>query len=434
MPEAIAITEERALGMRPEIGRWGFVVLGLTMNLCLGSVYAWSIFKPAVEKVFQATAFQGNLPFMTFLACFALMMFFGGGILERIGPRWAALLGGLVVGAGWLLSSRATDIWQLVFTYGVVAGSGVGLAYGCPVALGARWFPDRKGLAVGLMLAGFGGSALVTGRIAGQLIGDIKSLPVEALAASLSRTFLWFGLAFTVLLTLLSLPLRFPAAGWRPQGWGGPGLAAAAAAGFDRKAMTRTRTFWGLFLCYMIGCLAGLMAIGISKPVAAEVVKVSSTTATALVGLFALFNAAGRPLFGWLTDRLSPRWAAVLNLVIILAASLAMLRAGEGTTAVYVASFACFWLCLGGWLAIAPTATAAYFGMQHYSRNYGAVFFAYGLGAILGGFVSGNAKDMFGSYVYAFVPTAGLAAVGIGLAFALLAPPARPELPTAPLR
>jgi MFS family permease len=326
-----------------------------------------------------------------------------------------------VVGLGWLLSSRATSIWELVLTYGVVAGSGVGLAYGCPVALGARWFPDRKGLAVGLMLAGFGGSALITGRIASLLIGDPKTLPVEELAVALSRTFFWFGLAFTVLLAALAMPLRFPAAGWRPRGWVAT-TTAATATSLDRAAMVRTSTFWGLFLCFVIGSLAGLMAIGISKPVAAEVVKISSATGTALVGVFALFNAVGRPLFGWLTDRFSPRWAAVLNLAIILAASLAMLRAGDGTTILYVVAFACFWLCLGGWLAIAPTATAAYFGMEHYSRNYGGVFFAYGLGAILGGVVSGHAKDMFGSYRYAFLPTAGLAALGIVLAVTLLRP------------
>ena len=326
-----------------------------------------------------------------------------------------------MVGLGWLLSSLATSIGMLVLTYGVIAGSGVGLAYGCPVALGARWFPDRKGLAVGLMLAGFGGSALVTGRIASLLIGDPKTLPVEELAVALSRTFFWFGLAFTVLLAALAMPLRFPAAGWRPRGWVAT-TAAATATSLNRASMVRTSTFWGLFLCFVIGSLAGLMAIGISKPVAAEVVKISSATGTTLVGVFALFNAVGRPLFGWLTDRFSPRWAAVLNLAIILAASLAMLRAGDGTTILYVVAFACFWLCLGGWLAIAPTATAAYFGMEHYSRNYGGVFFAYGLGAILGGVVSGHAKDMFGSYRYAFLPTAGLAALGIVLAVTLLRP------------
>lgn len=416
--------EETAFGIRPEIGRWGFVLLGLTMNLCLGAVYAWSIFKPAVEKVFDVSAFQGNLPFMTFIACFSVTMFFGGTLMERIGPRWTALLGGLVVGLGWLLSSLATSIGMLVLTYGVIAGSGVGLAYGCPVALGARWFPDRKGLAVGLMLAGFGGSAVLTGRIAHLLIGDVKTLSGEALAGTLSQTFLWFGMAFTVLLVLLALTFRFPAPGWRPQGWV-TATGSTASISFDRAAMVRTSTFWGLFLCYVIGSLSGLMAIGISKPVGSEIVHVSSAAGSALVGLFALFNALGRPLFGWLADRITPRWAAVLNLAILLSVSVAMLRAGADTVPLYVASFAGFWLCLGGWLAIAPAATASYFGMAHYSRNYGGVFLAYGLGAILGGLLSGQAKDFFGSYVYAFYPTAGLAALGIVIALVLLKPPAR---------
>jgi len=419
--------EHRVFGLPAEIGRWGFVLLGVAMNLCLGSVYAWSVFKGPVEKVLGCSATQGGLPFMAFLACFSLTMSLGGGLMERVGPRWLALAGGLVVGAGWLLSSLATDIWTLVATYGAVAGSGVGLAYGCPVALGARWFPDRKGLAVGLMLAGFGGSALVTAPVAGLLIGDARALAVAPLAEALSRTFLRFGLAFTAILAVLALPLRFPPPGWRPRGWT-PAAGSVARESFDRAGMLRTASFRGLFACYCIGCLAGLMAIGISKNVANDVVHVSSQTGTVLVSLFALCNAAGRPLFGWLTDRLSPRLAAVLNLALILAASLAMLRAGPGTTGLYVAAFACFWLCLGGWLAIAPTATATFFGLDHYAKNYGTVFLAYGLGAILGNVVAGHAKDYFGSYTHAFVPTAVLAAVGIVLAAVFVGPP-RPASP-----
>jgi len=424
------MNSERVFGLPAEAGRYGFVLLGLVMNLCLGSVYAWSIFKAPVEKALDCSATQGNLPFMVFLASFAVTMCAGGSMMERIGPRRLAIIGGLVAAAGWLLSGLATNIWMLVLTYGVVAGSGVGLAYGCPVALAARWFPDRKGIAVGLVLAGFGGSALLTGRIAGALIGDPKALPADMLAHSLSRTFLAFGAAFAVLLTLLALPLRFPPPGWRPRGFS-PAAADDARHAVDRRAMLGTGSFWALFACYFIGCLAGLMAIGISKPVGSDVVHISSETGTALVGLFALCNAVGRPLFGWLTDRLSPRIAALLNLGVILAASLAMLRAGQGTTALYVAAFACFWLCLGGWLAIAPTTTAAFFGMAHYARNYGTVFLAYGLGALGGGFVSGHAKDYFGSYTLAFLPTAALAGAGIVLAALALKPPAAGGRPDA---
>lgn len=405
------VKDVRLFGMPAEKGRWIFIVLGLIINLCLGSVYAYSIFKGPVEKAFNITAFQGNLPFMIFLASFAILMFFGGRIMEKMGPRNLALIGGIIVGLGWMLSYFASSITMLIVTYGVIAGGGVGLTYGCPIAVGARWFPDKKGLAVGLMLAGFGGSALITGKIANSLIPS----------AGLSQTFLYFGLAFTVILALLSLPLAFPPAGWMPSGWK-PAAGAAAGADFDTGQMVKTSTFWGLFLCYTIGCLAGLMAIGISKPVGNEVIKIAGETAAALVGVFAIFNALGRPLFGALTDKITPRWAAVLNLCVILAVSAVMLAAGEGTVGLYVAGFIGFWLCLGGWLAIAPTATATFFGIKNYARNYGVVFFAYGIGALLGGIISGQAKDVFGSYTYAFYPTAGLAVLGIVLALLFIKP------------
>ena len=189
------------------------------------------------------------------------------------------------------------------------------------------------------------------------------------------------------------------------------------------KQMAGTPTFYGLFLCYTIGCLAGLMAIGISSPVAQEIIKIDAATAATLVGVFAIFNGAGRPIFGVLTDKLTPRIAAIISYVIILVCSLGMLMAGQGSIVLYVICFIGFWLCLGGWLAIAPTATTSFFGVRNYAKNYGLIYFAYGVGAILGGIISGQAKDTFGSYAVAFYPTAALAVVGIIIAFVLLKPP-----------
>jgi MFS transporter, OFA family, oxalate/formate antiporter len=404
--------ESKVFGMPAASGRWVYVVLGIVMNVCLGAVYAYSIFLGPVKEAFKSSAFLSNLPFMVFLAFFSILMFFGGRVMEKMGPRSLGIIGGVIVGLGWLLSSFAPNIWVLTLTYGVIAGSGVGLVYGCPVSMGAKWFPDKKGLAVGLMLAGFGGSALITGKIANLLIPSV----------GLSTTFLYFGLAFGVILVILSMPFQFPAAGWVPSGWK-PAAGAAATQDFTPAEMVKTRTYWGLFLCFIIGAIAGLMAIGISKPVGNEIIKISGETAAALVGVFACFNALGRPLFGWLTDKITPRNAALLNLTLILAVSLIMITAGEGSTGLYTISFIGFWLCLGGWLAIAPAATATFFGMKNYARNYGVVFFAYGLGAIIGGIISGQAKDVFGTYTFAFYPTAVLAVVGLVLAFLLIKPP-----------
>ena len=406
------IEDTKLFGMPAESGRWLFVVIGLVMNVCLGAVYAYSIFLGPVKKAFNVSASMANLPFMVFLSFFAILMFFGGRIMEKLGPRKLIITGSIIVGLGWMLSSFAPNIWILTLTYGVIAGSGVGLVYGCPVATAARWFPDKKGLAVGLMLAGFGGSALITGKIASLMIP----------AVGLPTTFLYFGIVFGIVLVILGLPFRFPVAGWKPAGWT-PAAGSMAAADFMPADMIKTPTYWGLFFCFMIGSIAGLMAIGISKPVGSEIIKISGETAATLVGVFACFNAIGRPLFGFITDKLTARYATMINLAIILLVSILMIKAGEGDTNLYVISFIGFWLCLGGWLAIAPTATATFFGMKNYARNYGVVFFAYGLGAIIGGIISGQAKDVFGTYTVAFYPTAVLAAVGLVLAFVLLKTP-----------
>jgi len=404
--------DTKLFGMSAESGRWLFVVIGLIMNVCLGAVYAYSIFLAPVKTVFNVSASMANLPFMVFLSFFAILMFFGGRIMEKMGPRKLIIIGSIIVGLGWMLSSLAPNIYILTLTYGVIAGSGVGLVYGCPVATAARWFPDKKGLAVGLMLAGFGGSALITGKIASLMIP----------AVGLQSTFLSFGIVFGIVLVILGIPFRFPAVGWKPAGWT-PAAGSVAAADFMPAEMIKTSTYWGLLFCFMIGSIAGLMAIGISKPVGNEIIKISGDTAAALGGVFACFNAIGRPLFGFITDKLTARYATMINLSVILLVSVLMIKAGEGDTNLYVISFIGFWLCLGGWLAIAPAATATFFGMKNYARNYGVVFFAYGIGAIIGGIISGQAKDVFGTYTYAFYPTALLAAVGLVLAFSLLKTP-----------
>ena len=404
--------DTKLFGMPAEKGRWVFVLLGFLINICLGSVYAYSVFKKPVQEVFQCTATEGGLPFMIFLASFSVMMFFGGRVLEKLGPKMLGIVGGILVGGGWIASKWTGNIYMLTLTYGVIGGGGVGLAYGGPIAVAARWFPDKKGLAVGLTLAGFGGSPFISANVAKVLIAN--SGPFQA--------FFTLGAAFLVIVVLLSLPMKFPEAGWRPSGWS-PAAGAAAAVEMETDEMTKTGSFWGLFLCYTFGCLAGLMAIGISSPVAQEIVKIDAGTAAMLTGVFAIFNGIGRPIFGTITDKLNPKNAAIINFVILVAASLGMLTAGEGSVVLYVICFAGFWLCLGGWLAIAPTTTGTFFGMKNYAKNYGVVFFAYGLGAILGGIVSGQAKDAFGSYSFAFYPTAALAALGVVLTIILIKTP-----------
>src|SRR5271157_6229597 len=209
------VNDTKVYGVPAETGRWVFVLAGMIMNLCLGTVYAWSVFRKPLQEFFSTpevkiTATQTLLPFMLFLATFTVLMPISGRLLQRgIHPRVLSIIGSVLVAAGWILSRYASDINYLYLTHGVIAGAGEGLVYGIPIAVATRWFPDMKGVAVGITVLGFGASALVTAYVASNLIATQGIL----------QAFFSLGLFFLVALILLSLLLKFPPLGWKPAGW-----------------------------------------------------------------------------------------------------------------------------------------------------------------------------------------------------------------------
>jgi len=414
--------EERMLFNLPaEKGRWILVCLGLLINLCLGTIYSWSVFVAPLTDYFvnslgqTVTAGEILMPFSVFLACFAITMLFAGKYVEEWGPRNATIAGGILTGAGWMLASVVSSVGMLYLVYGVIGGIGVGIAYGVPVAVAARWFPDRRGLAVGLTVLGFGFSAFVTANLADVLIAGFGVM----------NTFRIFGIAFIVLIVLFALPLRFPPADWKPAGFTPPKGEENEYCEFTRDRMFKTKTFYGLWICYFIGCTAGLMAISIAKPVGSEVAGVAPALGTMLIGFFAIFNGGGRPVFGLLTDRLNPSNAAILSFVLIAAASSAIWLSPN--VPVYIVSFAILWGCLGGWLAIAPAATGRYFGTCDYPRCYGVVFLAYGAGAMAGPQIAGFIRTTTGDYTGVFPYVAVLSIAGIVVAWLFMKVPNKSE-------
>jgi MFS family permease len=302
---------------------------------------------------------------------------------------------------------------MLTIVFGVIGGIGVGIAYGATIAVAARWFPDKRGLAVGMTVLGVGFSALLTANLAGYLID----------AYGIMTTFLLFGIGILLITVPMALPLSFPPAGWRPAGWTPPvpGEAGHVACECNRSEMVRTPAFYGLWACYCIGSIAGLMAVSIAKPVGTDLVHIEAGLATTLVAFFAIFNGAGRPVFGVLTDRLTPGNTAMLSFVLIALASVVMWLVPVAPA--YIFAFAILWGTLGGWLAIAPTATASYFGTGDYPRCYGVVFLAYGAGAIAGPQLAGFFRTTTGSYLGVFPVVFFLAVAGFLIAFVLMKKP-----------
>lgn len=379
-----------------------YIIAGMAIFVCMGTIYSWSVFRNPLEELFGIGATQSGWPYMLFLCFYALAMPFAGGLIERLGPGRTTLIGGAILSAAWFVSGSATGITTLSLTYGVFGGIGVGLIYGAPLAVAARWFPRKKGLAVGLTLAGFGLSPFVTAPVAVRLIESYGVLP----------TFRIFGVVFFLCITVLSFFLRFPD---KPPVGQSAESRAAATADTDTMGMLKTRSFYGLWICYAIGTFAGLMAISVTSPVAQEIIRLKPETAAFAVSAFAVFNALGRPLFGSLTDRFGTRAAIGMSYILITAASMCLLVAGSGDAGIYFVAFSLLWLALGGWLAIAPVSTVNLFGALHYCKNYGFVFTAYGAGALAGGLTSGLIKDHFGSYQYAFYVTAAMALAGIAI-------------------
>ena len=401
-------------------GRWCFLVLGLLAMMCMGTVYSWSIFRRPLQDLYGFQSTQSLLPFTVMLVVYAGFMPVAGARMHRFGPRRTMALGGFLVALGYVLSAQATSLPMLVFTYGILGGAGVGIAYGVPMAVAAAWFPDKKGLAIGLTVIGFGLSPLVTAPIASRWM-RVQGVPV---------TFLLLGAVFGVLLLGVSCCMRMPPAGW----W--PGISKGAQAPKPQPApavgqLLRTPVFHVLCACYTIGTFSGLSAIGISSSVAQEIIHIPPEQAAWLVSVFALFNGIGRPLFGWMADRFQPYRAATIAFGLIFLASVLMWFAGEGNVWMYTIGFSVLWMCLGGWLALAPTATLKLFDPVHYAGNYGWVFTAYGVGALLGTVVAGQLRDGLGSYRFLFPPNAVLALVGMWLAFKYLRLPVPPANPSA---
>ncbi|NYT17701.1 MAG: OFA family MFS transporter [Methanomicrobiales archaeon] len=402
-----------------EKGRWVLVGVGLIINLCLGTVYSWSVFVNPLTDYFSnnlgqtVTANDVLLPYSVILAVFAVTMALTGTYVETHGPRKITIAGCILTGLGWLFASTVSSIAMLSVMYGVIGGIGIGIAYSATVAVAARWFPDRRGFAVGMTVAGVGFSAFITANLAGYFIA----------AYGIMNTFRIFGLGIIIITVPLALPLIFPPEGWKPAGWNPPvpGEGGHATCECNRGKMVQAPAFYGLWICYFIGCIAGLMAISISKPVGTELVNIETGLATALVGFFAIFNGGGRLVFGVLTDRLNPGNTAMLTFVLVALASLALWQVP--VPGVYIIAFAVLWGCLGGWLAIAPTATASYFGTCDYPRCYGVVFLAFGAGAIAGPQLAGFIRTTTGNYLGVFPWVFALAVIGFGIAGILMKPP-----------
>jgi OFA family oxalate/formate antiporter-like MFS transporter len=372
--------------------RWWIVVGALLIQLCLGAIYAWSVFRKPLETSLNITPTQASLPFSFVLIFFSVAMVFGGRLQDRLGPRIVALTGGVLLASGMLIASFASDIVSLVLAYGGLSGIGIGLAYVCPISAGIKWFPDKRGLITGLTVFGFGAGAFIVGPVARALIDSV----------GVSNTFRSLGLAYLVLIFLGALLLRNPPPDYRPTGWTPSLTTVLTQTHFTVAQMLSSPRFYLIWVLYFTGAGFGLMMIGQTSPIAQELGGYSKETAALGVSVLALFNAFGRVFWGRLSDTLG-RATTLLLMYLINAFAVFGYLLIPTAPALFWVGIALVGASFGGYLALYPAITADLFGTKHIGLNYGFVFTAYGVGGLLSNIFAPRVKELTGTYDFAFI-------------------------------
>jgi MFS family permease len=373
--------------------RWLIPPAALAVHLSIGQLYAFSVFNEPLTRAIGITA---SAPgdwrltdlgwiFSLAIVTLGLTAAFAGKWLERVGPRRALLASAACFGGGFVVSAIGVHTHQIALIYlgyGVIGGFGLGLGYVTPVTVLIKWFPDRRGLAAGLAIMGFGGGALIGAPLAVALIGTFKS----DVSVGVAETFMVMGLVYAIAIAAGALAIRLPAPGWKPDGWVAPPERSQQNDVSPRAAL-RTKAFWLLWLVLCLNVAAGIGVLGQASVLIQEVFerRVGPEAAAGFVGLLSLFNMGGRLFWSAVSDRIGRRRTYFLLLALGSALYAFAPFAGPiGGVVLFVACYALIISMFGGGFAAFPAYVADLFGTRHFATIYGRLLTAWATAGVLG--------------------------------------------------
>jgi OFA family oxalate/formate antiporter-like MFS transporter len=403
------------------INRWWRVVGGLSMNLALGAIYAWSIFVRPLEQDFGWKRADVSTVFTILIFVFGLSFILAGRLQDKLGPFWISVSGAILVSVGFFMSAFTHSLGWLFFWLGVVGGLGNGFGYATPIPVMSKWFPDKRGLAVGLAVAGYGGGSAIFGPLGGAWL-----IPAYGWRA----TFMVFGIIFLIMTLIGAFLLQNPPVGFKPAGWAPAPTTKVAATKYEFSPgeVVKTPAFYFMWVAYALGCAAGLMTISQLVPFARNQ-GIPLALATTAITIGGLGNAAGRIFSGWMSDAIG-RLNVLRLMIAVSAVSMPLLYAtGSSVGMLYVMVFIVYW-CYGTQLSVNASTAADFWGTKNVGINYGLLFTAWGVAGIIGPRIGGQLFDTYKNYQAAFYTAAVLAV--IALVCELLARrPAEPATATA---
>jgi MFS transporter, OFA family, oxalate/formate antiporter len=396
---------------------WVVTFAGTAINLCLGILYAWSVWAKALIDEAKAGQImtgvnegweylnnaQAATPFSLCVIMFALFMIPGGRIQDRYGPKVGATLGGLFLAVGCILSGLMKSYNGLIIGFGLLGGIGMGIGYAAPTPAALKWFgPHKRGLIAGLVVGGYGGAALYISPLATYLIS----------ALSISGSFITLGILFAVVVIIAGQLLAWPPAGYVPPAL--PVKAATArapakptltAVDWVAKDMVKTWQYYALVIMFIGTTQSGLLVIANAAGLLATTAKAVpflAANAWILASFGGLINAVGRVGTGVYSDKIGRGNAYTLNCLVsalCLFALPAVMQSGNVGLLFLVVGIA-YWQ-YGGGLALLPSFTADFFGPKNLGFNYGLVFIGWGLGFFMAR-LGGTIKDVTGNLDWAF--------------------------------
>jgi MFS transporter, OFA family, oxalate/formate antiporter len=370
--------------------RWGFAAAGFLMQMALGAVYAWSVFRIPLARQFHWSIEEVTFTFTVSIFVLGVACFFGGLWLNWKGPRVVALTGGFLYGLGVFLASfSANKLWWLYLSYGVIGGIGVGFAYIVPIAVLVKWFPDRRGLITGIAVGGFGAGALVTAPVATRLIQSVGVL----------QTFAYLGIAYLVITMTTGYFMQNPPDGWMPAGWVPSTIQTKQRAALDYTlgGALKTWQWWALWALLFLNTSAGISIISQESPMFQEIGKASAVVAAGMVGVASIGNAVGRIFWAWISDAITRRWTFV-TMFLLQVGLFWILPVTSSAAILTILSFIVL-MCYGGGFGTMPAFTADYFGSKNVGPIYGLMLTAWGCASAFGPLLIAQLRQTSGSYL-----------------------------------
>ncbi len=391
----------------------------MVIQVALGAVYAWSVFRVPLTENYGTSVSAVNLTFSIAILSLGFAAFFGGLLMARVGPKIVAILSGVLYGSGIFLASFADNsLTVLYLTYGLLAGVGIGLGYIVPIATLVKWFPDKRGFITGVAVAGFGAGALVTAPLARYLVGSVGLFP----------TFAILGVLYLIMVIGAALFLKNPPEGWKPEGWEPPPAEATtdrSGIEYSLSGALKTWQWFALWALLFLNVTAGIAIISEASPMAQELTGVEPLVAAGLVSIISIANGAGRFLWAWLSDAIGRKWV-FLTMYLLQAVLFFLIPIIGGTYFVLAVLAFIIVSCYGGGFGTMPAFNADYFGSKNVGTIYGLMITAWGFGGVLGPLLISRVVDATGSYQNAFYILAALMLVSSIIPF-IVRPPKAPQ-------